>query len=393
MHIAHILRCMAERMGGPPRSVWGLGQSLVKNSVDVSYWSAANKEDMSELAASRPVVNACQMAWPHAWFRSTELTQQLTRNIKSIDVMHIHGLWSHPHYSGTKICRCRNKPYIIAPRGELEPWRVRHTLFKYIKKRIFLSLIGNRMLKGASCLHAITPIEIEGFRWAGYRGPITMIPNGVDANAYEQLSNPLEAEHKWPILKNRRVVLFLSRLSPEKGLDQFLSTWADITSLSRYDDVILIIAGPDDRGYRAVLKELVEKHQLQSHVVFTGMVGEQEKKSLLSRADIYTLPSYSEGFSMSILEALASSTPVLITPGCNFPQVAEVKAGLCVEPEAGVMAEAMRQLLDMPESRLKEMGKRGRSLILKDYTWDVIARKMMTVYNCILEGKDVPLYP
>ena len=89
----------------------------------------------------------------------------------------------------------------------------------------------------------------------------------------------------------------------------------------------------------------------------------------------------------------ATAKPVLITPGCNFPEVAKAGAGLCVSPEPGPLQEALRTLLDMSESERTEMGRRGRKLVEKNYTWDIAARKMITVYQCILAGKDIPLHP
>ncbi len=260
MHIAHILRCMAERIGGPPWSTRGLGSAVAQNGNSVSYWSAANQEDRAELACCGPEIRYFDMQWPHAWFRSTELSRQLTREIASIDLLHIHGVWSHPHYAAAKIARQSNTPYLIAPRAELEPWRVRKNFAKYLKKRAYLALIGQTMLRGAACMHALVPSEVNGFRQFGYDGPITVVPNGIDAQRFTHLPHADEAEELWPVLKGRRVVLFLSRLKNEKGLDQLLPAWKKLlTARTSYDDAVLVIAGPDDRGYRAVVEALIER--------------------------------------------------------------------------------------------------------------------------------------
>jgi len=125
----------------------------------------------------------------------------------------------------------------------------------------------------------------------------------------------------------------------------------------------------------------------------TGMVQGYQKMALISRSEIYTLPSYSEGFSVSILENMAAGKPVLITPGCNFPEVALKGAGLSVQPERGAIAEALSRLLGLPNFELEIMGQKGHDIILANYTWSIAAQKMKTVYQCILDGKDVPLYP
>ncbi|GAF87084.1 unnamed protein product, partial [marine sediment metagenome] len=107
----------------------------------------------------------------------------------------------------------------------------------------------------------------------------------------------------------------------------------------------------------------------------------------------YALPSHAEGFSLSLLENLACGKPVLITNGCNFPEVARSGAGFCVPAQQGPLEEGLKRLLDMSALDLESMGQKGRELVLQNYTWDIAARKMATVYRCILEGKVIPLDP
>ena len=393
LRIVHVLQCLSERSGGPPQSTQGLGTALAALGNAVSYWSPVSEQDRSELLSRGPQVRLFDVDWPRAWFRSNALTRELTNEIATIDVLHLHEVWSHPIVAAAAIGRKTQTPYVIAPRGELEPWRVKNNLLKYVKKRVYLSLLGRRMLQGAACLHAITPCEVDGFRRAGYPGPISIVPNGIDPRPYAELPDPLEAEQRWPSLKGRRVVLFLARLQKEKGLDRLIPAWKNLTNHSSYDDAVLVIAGPDDRGYHAVVNALIERHGVGSRVLLTGMVRARKKMALISRADIYTLPSYSEGFSMSVLENLAAAKPVLITPGCNFPEVAEAAAGLCVPPESGPLEQSLRELLDMSGPDRAAMGRRGQELVRRNYTWEIAARKMITVYRCILEGKEIPLYP
>jgi glycosyltransferase involved in cell wall biosynthesis len=227
----------------------------------------------------------------------------------------------------------------------------------------------------------------------GYKGPITVVPNGVDPDNFVNMSCPSEAETRWPQLSRHRVVLFLSRISREKGLEQLLSAWGNLTSKPSYGDAVLVIAGPDYRGYLPEVEAMIEKFHLESNVILTGLVQGQEKSALISRADIYALPSHSEGFSMSLLENLAASKPVLVTPGCNFPEITEVGAGLCVPPTSNLLEQALMELLDMPDSERRIMGQRGRELVMRNYTWEVAARKMITVYQCILDGRTIPMHP
>lgn len=249
------------------------------------------------------------------------------------------------------------------------------------------------MLSGAACLHATTPLEAEGFRRAGYQGAITVVPNGVDVPDYDVARLREEADEFWPVFRNRRVVLFLSRFSPEKGLDLLLPAFRDLAMRPAYDDVILVLAGSGHRSGVKMAMNLAKELGVADRVVMPGFVRGRQKAMLLCRTDVYTLPSYSEGFSVSVLEALALGVPVLITTGCDFPEVQEVGAGLCCSPARDDLARGFVSLLDMPQAEVDEFRRRGRALVRDKYTWAAIAGKLMTVYDCILSGRPVPRDP
>ena len=390
LSISHILAYIAARYGGPPRAAISLGRETKRIGHKVTYWATGDADDRLEVAANDLRIRLYNTIWPKSWFRSPILIQEIRNEISSIDIFHLHEVWSYPQYAAAKLAREREIPYIISPRGSLNAASIHR---KGLKKQGYLRLMGRRMLNNSSCLHAVSPFEIEGFRRIGYKGPAVVIPNGVNMDDYMQMPDSFEADEKWPKLSGRRVVLYLSRLSPEKGLDQLILAWADLTACNSYDDAVLVLAGPDDRGYRAFIEALVEGQGLESNVIFTGMVQNRKKEALISRCDIYVLPSYSEGFSLSILENMAAGNPVLITPGCNFPEVTENRAGVCVQPERFSLLKGLRNLLDMSVEDRHAMGRRGRELVSQNYTWDSAARKMADVYRCILEGKEIPMYP
>jgi glycosyltransferase involved in cell wall biosynthesis len=187
------------------------------------------------------------------------------------------------------------------------------------------------------------------------------------------------------------VALFLGRLSPEKGLDQLIPAWRQVI---RHDpQALLLLAGPDHQGYRASVEASVEREALRDHVLMPGMLQGREKLLALSRADLYVQPSYSEGFSLSVLEALACAKPCVITTGCNFPAVGASGAGEVVAPQADALSAALLGMLALSPQARQEMGLRGQSLVAQKYTWDSVARQMLVVYRCLLENRPVPPYP
>jgi poly(glycerol-phosphate) alpha-glucosyltransferase len=125
-------------------------------------------------------------------------------------------------------------------------------------------------------------------------------------------------------------------------------------------------------------------------VTFTGPRYSRDKLSVLAAADAFALPSFSEGFSMAVLEAMACALPVLLTPGCNFPEVARGGAGIEVAPDAAAVEAGLRALCSMSPAQRRDMGVRGRRMVEQRYTWDAVARQMTELYAWVAGGGDVP---
>ncbi len=390
MNIAYVLGYLGAEFGGVPRMALDLGEALNRLGHCVSYWATGNEEHIREFAESSLSVNLLNTVWPKGWFHSPDLARELMSQVTSFDLLHLHGTWTHPIYAGAKITWKTGTPCLLTPHGTLEPWRLQKGR---LKKKLYLALLGRRIFKSVKCLHALSTCEAEHFRMVGYTGPITIIPSGVNVRENMTLPDRDEAEDRWPVLKDRRVVLFMSRLSIEKGLDLLIPLWADLVKSVTYKDALLIIAGPDDRGYKKVVDRTIDRFCVGSKILIVGMVRGWEKLLLLRRADIFILPSYSENFGIVVLEALACGTPVITTTGTPWRELQDLNVGRWVPPRIPELQQALRELLEISDSEREAMGCRGQRLVSEKYSWDKIARQFITIYNCMLQGKDIPLYP
>lgn len=391
MNISFVLPYWGECFGGPVTVVKNTGRRLLAMGHNVSYWVTCEGKDRKKLS-SMDLANIFDITWPRSWYRSPALKRSLLANNASIDIININGFWTYPVYAASRVARANNTHYIIRPAGTLEPWALKYSGLKWLKKKTYFNLVSKPIIQNAACLHAVSLQEAEHFRQVGFQGSITIIPNGVDINEFTS-GDSSEAEAYWPNLKNRPVVLFMSRLSRVKGLDILIPVWADLVKSSAYKDSMLVIAGPDDRGYRKVVEGIIDRCDVGSKVLLTGMVRGREKLAILRRADIFILPSYSENFGIVVPEALACGTPVITTTGTPWKEIQTVDAGRFVLPRDSELGQAIRELLDMSESQRNAMGQRGRNLVKKNYDWNTIVGKLLTVYNCILSGTAVPLHP
>ncbi|WP_231749569.1 glycosyltransferase [Tautonia plasticadhaerens] len=245
----------------------------------------------------------------------------LVSAVKGAEVVHMHGLWQGHTRRGASAARRAGVPYLIAAHGMAEPWALRH---KALKKKVYTALVEGPNLRGASCLHALSRPEVGHLRAIAPDATVCFVPNGVDLAPFDRLSprSELEAEH--PELQGKFLLLFLGRLHAKKGLD-LLAGAMGVLSKSR-PDLHVLLAGHDDGALGPFLGRMREQG-LADRVTRLGHVSGESARRAWGAADAFALPSYSEGFSMAILEALASRLPTLITTACHFPELAGAGGG------------------------------------------------------------------
>ncbi len=170
-------------------------------------------------------------------------------------------------------------------------------------------------------------------------------------------------------------------MTPKKGLDLLAPAFAKVHN--KFPQTHLIVAGPDSIGFLPTVKDYFKQAGCLDAVTFTGMVKGSLKYAALAAASFYVSPSYSEGFSMSVLEGMASGLPCVITTGCNFPEAAAAKAAYVVDIDADAIADALIECLSNSQQS-KEIGDRAREFIFQNYTWEQAAKKLSQVYEDIL---------
>jgi glycosyltransferase involved in cell wall biosynthesis len=158
---------------------------------------------------------------------------------------------------------------------------------------------------------------------------------------------------------------------------------------AQFPQTHLIVAGPDNIGFLPTAQSYFAEAGCLDAVTFTGMLTGSIKYAVLASARLYVAPSYSEGFSMSVLEGMASGLPCVITTGCNFPEALAAKAAYVVNIDADEIANALIECLSNPQ-QAKEMGDRARQLIFEKYTWNRIASNLIEVYTAILKKEPIP---
>ncbi len=307
-------------------------------------------------------------------YYSPALHSQAPQLVREADVLHGHGFYVGTNFIFGREARRQGKPLVYHAHGIFEPYILGRSRWK---KRLVRWLFEDANFRRARLWRALTSKEADQIRSCGFTAPIAVIPNGLDPGEFPKPLD-LDAPIATPLIKSlpKTVLrlLFLGRIHPKKGLDLLVPAWAKLSALTR--DWQLVIAGPDERSYLAQVRELARSLGLQGQVVFTGPVTGQSKIRLLHTSDLFVLPSYSEGFPMSVLEAMACELPVIATRACNFPDIAGTEAGWECDPAVDSVAEALQNALQASALERRRRGQIGRRLIERAYTWPAIVRNL-----------------
>jgi glycosyltransferase involved in cell wall biosynthesis len=208
---------------------------------------------------------------------------------------------------------------------------------------------------------------------------IRIVPNGVDPQRFRPATGSDCQKVKQRIRAgNKQIVLFVGRLILRKGLSYLVEAAKRIVKERRETLFVIVGNGP----IRNRLVSDVEAAGLSGNFAFLGDVSEEELPRLYRCCDVFVLPSIQEGQGIALLEAEASAKPVVAFNVSGV--VGAVRGGvtgLLVQPaDSNALAEALLRLLSDDGLREK-MGAAGREFVSRELSWDVCAKKMLSVYH------------
>ena len=305
------------------------------------------------------------------------------RRILEFDVIHIHELRRMMNILIHHYARKYNVPYILQAHGSLLPSK---SLLKQGLSWIFDMLFGYRLLRDASKFIALSRIEAEQYRDMGVpEEKIEVIPNGIDLSEYNHLPPKGSFKIKFNIPNDKKVILYLGRIHEIKGIDFLVKACAQLVNKMRVSDVLLVITGPDD-GYLPRIQTLVKTLKIEDNVLISGPLYGKDKLEAYVDADVYVLPSRYETFPMSVLEAVACGTPVILTENCGIADYFRDKVGLVVKPVPNHLCEALLEML-LNQEKQNTYRKNCKSAI-KEFEISKTVLKLEEVYERVVASFD-----
>ena len=384
VRVAMLTGSVSREAGGVFEALIGLSKALhALPDMELHVIGLRDEATDVDLGAWDPVpVTASTVRGPRAFGFSAGFRPALAR--LQPDVVHVHGLWMYASVMAHGWANRTGAACVVSPHGMLDPWALANSAWK---KRIAAALYQDRHLRQAGCLHALGSAEYLAIRALGLDNPVCTIANGV------ALPDPAPHVPEWrrALPSNTRLLLYLGRLHPKKGLRGLLQAWARaFPPAERAWPWILVVAGPDDGGHRAELEALAGGLGILDTVRFIGPQFGADKHAAFASADAFVLPSLSEGLPMAILEAWSHGLPVLMTPECNLPDGFSTGAALRIGPELQDTAAHLRRLAQMGAGLRRTMGAAGRTLVAERFTWPALAVEMASVYRWLLDRGSPP---
>jgi glycosyltransferase involved in cell wall biosynthesis len=380
MHIVLAVGSLAPETGGPARSVPNLALALADHDVDVSLISIdLGSNYSSPWIPDHPNVKTylVQPSWTIGmrtiYVPEYKTSLEMICREKENTILHDNGIWLPHNRSSARVARDLNIPLIISPRGMLEPWALD---FHRWRKVAAWHLFQRNSLKSAAIIHSASRTEANNIQTIGLRVPIAVVPNGT---ILPGMDRNLERG-------NKKRILFLSRIHPNKGLINLVEVMKRV-NLKEWE---LVIAGYDEGNHLKEVQAAVKRANLTNSVIFHGPVRDDEKWSLYASSDLFILPSYSENFGIVVAEALASNLPVVTTTGTPWEDLKRYNCGWWVEPNIKELGDALKEAVELPDQIRLEMGQRGRLLVEEKYTWKAIAAEMLSIYHYLLTDIDPP---
>ena len=378
--------------GGPPKIIYDHTEVVLRYGHQVDILSPISPGEKPYPVPTGARLILCKRTpVVSRFFRefSTELYQYLNEHVRDYDVIHCHGLWHFGTLAPFMLDRTVVK--VITIHGVLDRWVYAHNNWK---KRLMDTLAQKAYLCRADLVQINNTDEREDvLRYLGQPHPnVVIIPNGVKMSDFVNLPPKGTFRQKFGLPTDKKLVLFMSRLNAKKGLDLLLPGFRDY--VRTHPDAVLALAGSDD-GYEAIARAFIAQHNLGDSIRMVGMLTGDDKKAALADADLFTLPSYSEGFSMAVLEAMAAGTPALVSDRVGFGEAIRQHeaAGLLTSLTAESVCKGLEKLLGNDALR-QRVSENATALLRAQYDIDIVAKQLLDEYTkLVMAGEPKPARP
>lgn len=385
MKVLTFITSISLKGGGPSRSVPMLAKGLAEVGVDVTLMTFRT-EDMNTHALEGTNVKL------KVWEPGTPMKEIETFILaEGFELIQLQSMWAWSYHQVARLARKHGIPYIVTPRGMLEPWSLAQ---KKWKKKVALMVYQMKDMQRAAAIFTTAEMEAQHVRELGVRVPRSIIPNGIETDGYGCRTS-MEGV--------KRQILFLSRVHEKKGIELLIDAFARLHN--DFKEWTVVIVGNGEPEYIESLKQRVKSLSLQNYIKIMPPVFGDAKTQLYQESAIFCLPSYSENFGMVIAEAMSCGVPAITTNGTPWQLLNgdcttmgaslsmlgdDKRTGWCIDLTVENLEKTLREAMTLDACELYEMGQKGSRMINENFNYRSVARKTKDLYKWILGEGEMP---
>ncbi len=366
MRILHIISSMNPASGGPAEAIRHLGSAQLRmgDEAEVASLDPPNALFLREYPLRIYPLGPSKTGYAF----SSKLMPWLEVNRSRYDAFVVHGLWQFHSFAAWSVLRSSKTPYVLFTHGMLDPWFKRRYPLKHLKKWMYWPWAEYRVLRDARAVAFTCEEERVLARssfWL-YRCHEAVIGLGTAKPKNNPQLDLGEFFASYPVLRQKRILLFMGRIHPKKGCDLLIDAFARV--LGSDPDWYLVFAGPDQVGWQAELEQLTKERGVASRVVWTGLVSGRLKWGALQAAEVFALPSHQENFGIAVAEALAVGVPALISHKVNiWREIENDQAGIVAADDLEGTCEVLRSYCQRSEADRFAMRCRARECFARRF--------------------------
>jgi poly(glycerol-phosphate) alpha-glucosyltransferase len=382
LRVAQVGNFDPDSADGTDKVVVGLASWLPRHGVETEVWQLTQTHGRSQDLELNGVQVANRPALPRPLSYLSGLSHSAQTFVhqrqSAVDLVHFHSALVPEHVAAAERLHV---PYVISPQGGYSPGILngRHRWFK----APWMRFREGPYVRKAAFLHSVSAREEDGLRSAFPDVPIKLIPAAVDAPPL-----PDASQRRGRDLTPKDLVYLGRMVISQKGLDLLLHGYADFVARTADQQTRLVLIGPDFQGGLAQLRALAHTLGIADRVVFREPVYSHDKWACLSNAYAFVHPSRWEGLPNAVMEAMAASCPVLVTPGTNISElVTDYAAGIAVDYAPGALSTGLEAIVGLSPERYVHMGQRARQLVDDHFSWSVTADRLARAYAAVCQGR------
>jgi glycosyltransferase involved in cell wall biosynthesis len=378
MKVLQVVPYFSPYLGGQEKYVYNLSKNLVKmghkvHVITSNFPKTKNFEKIDGVTVERHNVLVRFLRNP-----ITPNFFKIKKMIKDFDVIHVHNEHSFSTVVTAYLKSKHNFPLILTNHGQLKFG----SFFADLFENIYNQSVGKNIFRVTDTIVALSPSDAKYISSFGVESEkISILPNAIDISDFVPYikTNNNDFLKKYNI-ERKQIILFVGQIIPRKGIEYLINAVRLVIKASPENDIIFLVVGEGEFLEKA--KEIVRNLNIHDFVVFTGEIPFSELVQAYKSANVFILPSLSEGLPTTILEAMYFGLPVIATdiPGIrdHFKDVA-----LLIPPKnENKLAEAIVKVLDDKKSA-ERLSLTGTKLVKSRYTWDIVAKKYEEIYRGI----------